>query len=1047
MPVNAALTVGELANLNNGPSTVSTNLSVVANAVYATADVLSAPNFPVAGLAVTNTSADWLTVPADASVKITDSTGSVTRGYYRTRFSRPYEAVTTAGILFINEIGQGDPGLLPQDIRVTAIQPGDKIIVYRRWDGWGILPRIVYSGTIGDALIFEDFDKLYSNENQYPGPATAIIIKRNSDGGNGMPGAWAWRVDNGHSYAELEFRIIDYEWPSAGAVSFLATVPGAWTVTGGSVATNTFIARVPAQADNYTLTWVVSEANGGVTVRHIPIWVYDFVTYFPIRITEVQNYSKDRTGARVALGLNDNRLASIPDGTLVCLWDESLFNGVVVPSASRFVNGFVTRVSNQMSPGLRGAELEIVGPGYLLQSINANSQYFTAVAGTPTNGQEITTLLSYLDFIVYWIMSRRTTLLYVFDYVPLGTPATTWKMPAWNIPTGTVRQQVQALAQRICGNFGSDAAGQFVLRQHPSVTTYATRGANVVTRDVWTAANYHDAPAVRELKAKYRKTRGEGFLSDGVTATAVLSDAPDTVPGQGPAEDKLPSQCVINQDELNERTGNWWVLQNNPYTATTEIPRNRDVIEPTHMQFVNETVPAYLDPYGVGYTKNLVPIRISKKYAQGGGYADITAESEFETAGLPGKSISVVVPDTTIFGGYSALPITLSLPPPPSGWGPEDNFVPAQFVIQYNGTGLQFAVAWRDTGGTWHNISYTPATIGGPTGNMIQDPYNYNRLICQGGAGFLLIDDWLTSPIYTECFLDPGAISPTTQFEGLSSNQCSGVQGSISRKGYFGWVAQDYTNNRSYYCYTEDYFATYHGVYSGLGHSITDGGRIQFAIYPFNGGNSSGLGRIFYNVHGLVVRISNDWGATWVTVSSGIASDGGNGDGMAGMSIPYSLRGGGNNIGPQFWQFYKTHGKMARLLGLAATLDVDVSTDTNATPWTREAINSFTLDGNYLSIPGNAATKGIVISNDGGSSWSNPGNAGFAFGAGDYAYGINGWPTNKNFMLSFGITILNYSVDRGANWTQIDTTPLGLHTVFTAFADLSVRYPNGGVHP
>lgn len=1049
MPINAALTGTEQTNLA-GPTTVVTHLSAVANTVYATADVLSNPNFPVAGLAVTNTSVNWLTIPRNATVKITDSGGTVIRGYYRTRLNTDGK-VSDTGILYINEIGQGDPGLLAQDIRVAAIQAGDKVTVYQNWNAWAILPRIVYSGGTA-ALIFEDFNQLYNNENRYPGPATAIIIKRASDAANGMPGAWAWRVDSGQSYATLQFNMVDYEWPSAGAVTYLATVPGSWTVTSGSVSSNQFTARVPAQADNYILKWVVSEANGGSTTRYIPIWVYDFVTYSPISITEVQSYTKDRTGARVSLGFNNNQLASIPDGTLVCMWDECTFNGTVVPSASRFVNGFVTRETRLMSPGLRGAELEIVGPGYLLQNMNANSQYFTAVSGTPASWQEITVQLSYLDFIVFWILNRRTTLLYIFDYVALGTSPTTWKMSAWTIASGTVLQQLQTQMKRCCGNIGSDAGGQFVFRQHPSMTTYSTRGAQVVTRDTLNASKYHDAPVVREVRPKYRKTRGEAFLSDGITQTAILSDAPDTVPSQGPSEDVLALQIALNQDEINERTGHWWSYINNPYSATITIPKNRDVIEPTHMQFISLTIPDYLDPLGVGYTKNVVPISVTKKYAQGGGYADVVIEAEFETAGLPGKSVAVSPPQTTLFGKYSELPITLSLPPTAqSSWGAISSFVPTQ-ILAFGTKGTVIRVAgFPSTPIFTHvNMGSTIYTgLGGGSASVIdaiQDPFNAHRVIALGEAGIAI----LTNPFSGSASWALTGITPTAGYVFGLIGGFSGIfrfgkiEGSINVQNYFGWLEfPTSTPANVYYNYTTDNFATRNRVDLGVSWephpASSDVAWVTFDIGCFASAVSNM--DIWANVQESVLHSSNG-GASWSSFSSGFLTNAAH-HGFI-INQPYSKVGGGNNtsyghlwsfegqVAPNVYHFTGPNGDHAT-----------VAVDTNFGSGTARSVQSLTIDAKYLQLFSN--TK-LVTSIDGGVSWQNVN----TFGGTGHRESINGWPTNPNFLLLIHPGDIGVTVNGGTTVGNV-TGLAGELTVgeefMQAFADFSEIYPVSGVHP
>lgn len=1048
MPVNAALTAGEQTNLNAGGGTAVSYLSAVANTIYATATVAFDPNFPVAALSVSGVSADWLTVPRDATIRVTDSTDTIVRGYYRARLDQT-GVVTNPTAIFVNEIGRGDPGLLAQAIRMNPIQAGDHVTVYKNWNGWSILPRIAYSGGTA-ALIFEDFNKLYTNANQYPGPATAIIIKRSGDSGNGKTGAWAWRNDPGHSYATLEFTIIDTEWPSAGAVTYLATPPGSWTVTGGSVASNTFTARVPAAADNYILTWVVSEANGGQTIRQIPIWVYDFVNYFPVPLQSL-TVEKDRTGTRAGLTLFDNSLSLIPEGTLCCVWEEATANGALVPSMSRFINGFILRENRTMEPGLRGAELELAGPAFLLQNLNANSQYLTAVAGTPANWQEITTLLSYIDFIIYWIMSRRTTLLYMFDYVPLGIPATQWKMNAWSIPTGTVLQQVRKLVDRFIGNFGSDASGQFVVTQHPSVKTYATRGSTVVTRDLLTAGNYEAAPTIRQLRSQYRKTRGEGFISDGVTATAVLSDAPDTVPGQGSSEDTLPSQVVISQDEHNERTGMRFALVNNPLQATVKIPMNRDVYEPAHMQFVNVDVPAYLNPYGVGYNANIVPMRVTKSYL-GDGAVDVVLTAEFETAGLPGKTVAVPIPQPTLFGSYSQLPVTLSLPPSSGLYGPPSTFVPTRVLVTSHNGAIYRGLGTLAPGMTFVGYSMPGGIVTSLAGGAVddthfaivdatQDPYDAARMLAIGSYGVgSLANPFSGTPAWT----DLGHTPQTNYAWGFLGGdrkrwKWGKIEGSTNVQGYFGWLEIPdlaHTGQHLFYCYTTDNFATVNRTDTGIVVTIGSNAERQIGLTLGQFATAASNINVFISGYGSTIRSQNG-GASFSAYTYTLSHDGSS---VNGLSMPLSNPGGGNNVGYQNLFALQVAGGNGTPIWVHGKGSIQTQSPSGILDYGNSPRSTLTLtiDSNYAQF---ILGTGLLTTSDGGATlqqFTTP-------LAGVSGEALNGWPTNPNFLLLWENGSVAFTIDGGATCQSF--TGLGGPHYTCAFADFSEVYPSGGVHP
>jgi len=48
------------------------------------------------------------------------------------------------------------------------------------------------------------------------------------------------------------------------------------------------------------------------------------------------------------------------------------------------------------------------------------------------------------------------------------------------------------------------------------------------------------------------------------------------------------------------------------------IEQGRDVYEPAQMPFIQHIVSSAYDPYGIGFTKNIIIKSVSKTYGQGG---------------------------------------------------------------------------------------------------------------------------------------------------------------------------------------------------------------------------------------------------------------------------------------------------------------------------------------------------------------------------------------------------------------------------------------------
>lgn len=644
--VNLPLTAGELTALN-GVTTCKTYLFVASNTAVAAGNLANNfAGYPVSTIVYLGSSGNWTNVAVGMTLKIT-SPGGVLRGYYRV--NDVSAAGNPNGTIGVGAIGQGDPGLLTGDLRTVDGQAGDIITAYNRFDVWAVIPRIDYT-TPASYVIYEDYNKAYAsaNGNYYPAPMCQVSIN------NGIipcgPG-YAQKVDAGQTYATIRFDVLATLWPTSGAVSYVWTLPvgAGWTLVAGGLTTATITVRVPRSATNYVLKLVVSEANGGSQTRWINVWVWDDVApYAPMTVDAISSDMRDRTGRKMTFKLNNTRLASIPDGALVHIQQEATWNHTTREaggySFTNHFNGWVIHENREISePGLFGAEVSVVGPAGLLEMLNANDQYFKTVSGVPANWQELYVSIGDLRFVIHWLLAHRTTLLTLCEFVSWSDAR---YQAGWDIQPGTLLSQIQNLAARWGANFGCDSFGQLVTMQHPSLTTYSTRGANIVLRDSVVASQY-GTPATleRNLKARTRWLRGEAFnITGGPTTysnTPFLCDAPDTYPGQGGSDEKFESQLVLSQAELNTRTGHEYARRNSQWPRISiPFPYNRDCYEPVYMYFVNVTIPANLSPDGAQWQRNVVPMQISKTYHEDG-TVEISFEGEPETAGLPATTVAI----------------------------------------------------------------------------------------------------------------------------------------------------------------------------------------------------------------------------------------------------------------------------------------------------------------------------------------------------------------------------------------------------------------------
>lgn len=592
MAIDTNLTATERARLL-GASTLKRFMSAVPISGYtqATAQINQASfSYPVITLTVDNTSAAWSSVAKGQAVIIhRDATITPYNVVWRGRVRK----AGTGSTLEIQETSEGDWGAIPYAAKVSQFLDNLYITVLKRRDIWSIIPYIDYPGT---GEIFEDRDFAYSSSsdfNKLPPPTVNITI-------NGKAGNWKGFVDSiSVTYATLVFVVTATVWPTSSSIStYSASIPGTWTVTAGSVSTATFTARVPVQGDvPYAVTFTATDNNSKPFTAERMVWVYDYGDNYPteIPIAEIGSDSRDRTGRRMTFTLNGQALANIEDGSQVEYWETPLWNGLAVDSATRSFTGWMLKQTKNTSGGLTDAQIEVVGPTGLLR--RAESQYFE-VASNPSTWQQVTGALSYVDFLLYWLVAQRAgNLLRMFDYNRLGLSNLAGRMGVWRINKGTIVSQLQEMAGCVGANFGCDSTGSMFVRYHPSKYLVTGRNATFTFRTELNKNIYRSLTVSREMQHRYGWVRGEGFVSDTVTTTPLRSIAPGNSPGQGPGETVLQGQIVESQGDLNLRVGHEYAYLNNPYQdVNVVIESNYDVIEPAQMPLVTVDAPASYQP-------------------------------------------------------------------------------------------------------------------------------------------------------------------------------------------------------------------------------------------------------------------------------------------------------------------------------------------------------------------------------------------------------------------------------------------------------------------
>jgi hypothetical protein len=647
LALHVALTGTELTNLA-GAHTSRWYLSVVNNTTTATAQI-NMPGgitWPVAELTVDGASGNWTSIGAGMTVAIGSAAGLSDYGLYRAR-STPLNTTT----LDIGETAEGDIGLITQSIRTASF--GDNAYVtaalYRR-DVWSVIPRIIAaSGTI-----FEDFNAVVDANNYAPGPIVNISLV---DASGGVERAGM--VDSGQVYRTVVFTATPGHWAGATTPVYAWVAPAGWGApTAGATNAASVTYRVPASTQNYEISCTITDSNAVPRTGYRQIWAHDRSSNAPITVTSIDGLSWDRTGAKATITLNDNGLASVTKGAMVCLWGECLFSGAVITSVNSIV-GWVVEQEEISEPGLRSATLTIEGPAGMLAKLGEYSHYFQQVSGTPSTWQELLSGLCYIDYILYLMVTLRCPAInQLFNWTPLGISNLSGRMPQWKISTGgSLLSQLQAYAKTWNNaNFGFNPDGHAMVRVHPSLYAYASRGT-IPTRATLTQSKMLRFTPRRVNKPGCRSVRGEAFTWDGSSAlpTPLLSDAPGSAPGQGTRYERAQGMIVDSQSHINQVTGDWYIWENNPLPEIlVELMGNWSVFYPAEMQFVALTLPAAYRPDGAALSMNAIPSAVSLRFNEDH-TIDTSLSVEGETTGVAG--VTVPVPVGVVSGAtYSSAP-------------------------------------------------------------------------------------------------------------------------------------------------------------------------------------------------------------------------------------------------------------------------------------------------------------------------------------------------------------------------------------------------------
>lgn len=870
---------------------------------------------------------------------------------------------------------------------------------------WAKVPYIDSSGTIAKDGIFTYGDQ---NEN----------IPPKANGGVGF----ADTIDPVSSKITVAFDSDE----SYGLVNSISTI--AWdvddgTITVGTAASAAITATFPAGFRWVRLTVTDTQAVSHTTV--IPVYARDPAADTTISAFEIERHTIRKDGQELSLKiLSDIDEGTYPDGTLVMLWEgDSL--GSSERSHMRFIGWHHTDPA-QISAGKTGILqdttfdcLDVAGklktlPGFPI-SIEGNA--------SPSSWLEMAdpNMDRYIDHILRW----HSTAFEVAHFTLSGT-GSSYPFVILGSDAGSIWEQAARRAQSLVPDYvlTCNTKGQLAINPDPIIQATADRTATVqaaLTESDWSNIRYtHQRPA------RVHWLRSEAVLASASTIAAMFCVAPDNTPGQGTAEQTHGEQLAINQSDLNTAEGNRYARLNaeNTFFSITLAEGSDQSIEPSAMTWVTMVISAATAAQRgltLSTARGLVhEINISYRHERTGLTKTVVLTWEQETSGLP--ATTHIPPTTNINIDYEPLPNSgYDSDPAPVTAG--DGFGTV-YVMDDNA--LYRTRDFSATSPTWTDIS--GAASGDEFHDWILDPFRPTT------TGYLLTD----GGVYK--FTDLDQVTPTvnqvlTAAAFLTATSSAGgfyawkIIGSINQDGYFAFVATtedggsgDPHDSTELWCvYTSNSGSTwsYVLIFSGTGTVRHTGG---FDYVPHLVGGAIRLYVAFINATTFsrtYLNRSDDGGATWSNPYS-IAGEIGGADGGVLCHCPYDGNTDGNTV---FWgtepaSSLNTTWKSTNGGANSTQIDlqsIDAGAENGGTKAKRTGVETYPQDNNLVYIWYGNNVDNVLISIDGGSSFSQQATAVIS---GTTVFASGGFPYNNVQFYALTDDGAFVSTDAGVNWVD-----------------------------
>jgi len=362
-------------------------------------------------------------------------------------------------------------------------------------------------------------------------------------------------------------------------------------------------------------------------------------------------------GQRLTLELLDDvPVDDIPEGTLVMVWEDEVYDGVPGSLEGpdgrehvKFIGWLDTepvRIDAADHDTQRRTTLHAVDVGGRLAQLPGFTTILERRASPDGDDWSHMSGVN-IDRFVWYVLKWFTTALELADFTWSGT-LDTYAFPLLAAQGGTPYVQADGRAQTIAHRLTCDKWGRLWVKPDPQLQASTDRTATVrqaLDADDWVRLRY-----TARRPSRYHWLWGSAVLASTDDASTpdlsidtVYCVAPGLAPGQGAALLEQGEQVVVDQDELNTREGHRYAVRLNPRQTyfEVELAHGGDGgIDPAAMEWITLTIPpAQAAQRGLAFTAaRMLPFEVRITHDHAAQTKRVTLRLEREGTGHPAQT-------------------------------------------------------------------------------------------------------------------------------------------------------------------------------------------------------------------------------------------------------------------------------------------------------------------------------------------------------------------------------------------------------------------------